>query len=144
MVKLSEILADDAPRQVRIPPYAHGQWMRVRARLLQMMRQRDEPGAITESKVMAEMIGLADAALGGHGIVMQEGAPYEVAPPIQSDMSTIVQNLEARIDRLERDAFWQELEENPPEKGRAPILPKPGWLEEAGKRFPHIYGAEAD
>ena len=149
MVKLSEILAgeilaDDAPRQVRIRLMRTGNGMRVRARLLQMMRQADEPGAITESKVMAEMIACADAAVGGHGMVMQEGAPYEVAPPIQSDMSTIVRNFEARIDRLERDAFWQKSRGKSPEKGSAPVLPKPEWVEEAVKRFPHIYGAEAD
>ena len=93
------------------------------------------------------MIGLCEAALGigGQGLILDPALHpvYEAPPEDPPEMPEFIHDLQARIDRLERAAFWRNLEENPPKDGRVPILPSFEWLEEARERFPDLYGPEA-
>ena len=137
----------DLPDRIRIPRESLASWARVRARLrADLEAAPDLPHGrtvVTDALIAASMIALCEAALGlGPGIIGREGAPYEAPPRDPADEPTIINDLQARIERLERAAFWRNLEENPPKDG-VPILPSPEWLEEAREKFPDLYGPEA-
>ena len=140
----------DLPDRIRIPRHALAAWSRVRDRLHESIDGRRLPGdegPITDARIAAEMIALCEAALGlGSGIILDpmQHPVYEVPPQDPADVPTIINDLKARIDRLERAAFWRNLEENPPKDGGVPILPSLEWVEEARERFPDLYGPEAD
>ena len=129
--------------------HALAAWARVRTRLYESLdghRLPGDDGPITEARIAAEMIGLCEVALGiGHGVVLDPmlHPAYEAPPRELPDSPSIIRDLQFRIGRLEKAAFWRNLEENPPAAGCAPILPSLDWLAEARERFPHIYGPGA-
>ena len=123
---------------IRIPARARPAW----ARLVAKMRG-DLGQEIPESECFSLLLSEWDIRTGGPGVLPDDAPFYEVMPePL--DLPDRIGELNTRIDRLERDAFWRKLEENPPEDGFVPILPSPEWLEEARERFPEIYKPKSD
>ena len=137
----------DLPVRFRVPRHALAAWSRVRTRLYETLdaeRLPGDDGPITDARIAAEMIGICEVAMGvGTGVILDPmlHPAYEAPPRDLPDLPSTIRDLQFRIVKLEKEAFWRDLEENPPKYG-APILPSPDWLEEARKRFPDLYGAE--
>ena len=88
------------------------------------------------------MIEVCEAALGGI-LDPQRDPIYEAPPRDLPDLPSIIRDLQLRVEKIEKAAFWRTLEENPPKDG-APILPSHDWLEEARQRFHDLYGPPTD
>ena len=130
---------------VRIPRYLAADWQRLRDHVAAQRAALGDPQPVNDATVLAVAVAVAGVAMkvpGCTGIVTEEGMPYEAPPEDPPEMPEFIHDLQARIERLERAAFWRNLEENPPKDG-VPILPSPEWLEEARERFPDLYGPEA-
>ena len=138
------------PDRIRIPRHALAAWARVRTKLRDDLEQHRIPGdegPITDARIAASMIALCESVLKvGPGIILDPELHgfYEAPPEDPPDMPEFIHDLQVRIDKLERAAFWRRLEDSPPKDGTVPILPSFEWLEEAAEKFPHLYGPEAD
>ena len=120
---------------IRIPARCRPPWRRLVDKMCADF-ERDIP----ESECFALLVDEWDRRHGGAGVIPDDAPFYEVLPRPGPTMD----DLHARIDRLERIAFWRNLEDNPPPAGSVPILPSFEWLEEAAEKFPHLYGPDAD
>ena len=154
------------PDRIRVPRHAISAWGRVRDKLradLEENRLPGDEGPITDARIAAAMIALCEAVLKvGPGIITDPALHpvYEAPPdgfkPSEADTAERLARIEKALgldtpdtepeplSPEEREAFWRRLEENPPPPGRVPILPEFDMVDEAKRRFPHIYGDKGD
>ena len=141
-------MTKQAPARIRVRRETLAAWSRVYTHIRQALADADGDhrtygGEPSDGEVFHHMVAITHQAVGlGETVPFVAGGPYEAPPRDPADEPTIINDLQARIERLERAAFWRNLEENPPKDG-VPILPSPEWLEEAREKFPDLYGPEA-